>query len=269
MPCFFFKNDKVFFRQRGKTGPGIINPANDWGAIGPGWKGFGSSGIDAALYANTKAYIFSGDQYIRVTVGGTGDSSRPDWDISVPDAGYPKPISDWNFPKRFSLIGGRYKNGIDAVLTSGDKCYFFAGNIYIRVTRTHDEGAGDPDPGYPKLISDWNWPNGFAVGGAQKNGIDAALWSGEVCYFFAASNYIRVHRGDEGPGTVDHGYPQNISAWQFGPYAATGIDAAINMGIDQIDVPGADNYQAGTTDDGDVGSGDPTGDDKKPGAGKR
>ena len=38
-------------------------------------------------------------------------------------------------------------------------------------------------------------------------GINAALYSGSKCYFFDGNRYIRVTRGDTGPGTVDQGYP--------------------------------------------------------------
>jgi hypothetical protein len=43
--------------------------------------------------------------------------------------------------------------------------------------------------------------------------IDAALFSGSRCYFFKGDQYVRVSRGDTGPGTVDPGYPAHISNW--------------------------------------------------------
>jgi hypothetical protein len=46
-------------------------------------------------------------------------------------------------------------------------------------------------------------------------GINAALYSGSKCYFFVGNQYIRVTRGDTGPGTVDPDYPRNISAWEW------------------------------------------------------
>ena len=95
-------------------------------------------------------------------------------------------------------------------LYSGTKCYFFDGNQYIRVTRG-DTGAGTVDAGYPANISQWGWPGGFGSGG-----IDAALYSGSKCYFFKGNQYIRVTRGDTGAGTVDAGYPANISQWGLG-----------------------------------------------------
>ena len=44
-------------------------------------------------------------------------------------------------------------------------------------------------------------------------GTDAALYSGSKCYFFDGDRYIRVTRGDTGPGTVDPGYPASIAGW--------------------------------------------------------
>jgi hypothetical protein len=45
--------------------------------------------------------------------------------------------------------------------------------------------------------------------------VDAALFSGSKCYFFDGDRYIRVTRGDTGPGTVDAGYPAPISNWNW------------------------------------------------------
>jgi hypothetical protein len=147
--------------------------------------------IDAALYSHSKCYFFDGNRYIRVTRWDTGPGTV--------DPGYPASISNWGW-------GGFGANGIDAALHSGTKYYFFKGNQYIRVTRG-DTGAGTVDPGYPAPISNWGWGNFGA------NGIDAALHSGTKCYFFDGDQYIRVTRGDTGPGTVDPGYPAGIAAW--------------------------------------------------------
>jgi hypothetical protein len=96
---------------------------------------------------------------------------------------------------------------IDEALYSGSKCYFFKGNRYLRVTRG-DAGPGTVDSGFPAPISNWGWPGGFG-----SSGIDAALYSGSKCYFFKGNQYIRVTRGDTGPGTVDPGFPAPISNW--------------------------------------------------------
>jgi hypothetical protein len=157
--------------------------------------GFGTRGIDAALYSGSKTYFFEGDRYIRVTRSDTGPGTV--------DAGYPASISNWGWPAGFGA------SGIDAALYSGSKTYFFDGDQYIRVTRG-DEGPGTVDPGYPASVAEWSWPAGFG-----EHGIDAALYSGSKTYFFDGNRYIRVTRGDTGPGTLDPGYPADISQWTW------------------------------------------------------
>jgi Hemopexin len=100
--------------------------------------------------------------------------------------------------------------------------YFFSGNQYIRATRD-DTGPGVVDVGYPRAISpNWGW------GSFGADGIDAALYSGSKCYFFAGGEYIRVTRGVTGPGTIDPGYPRPIAPnWGWGAFGANGIDAAL------------------------------------------
>jgi hypothetical protein len=44
-------------------------------------------------------------------------------------------------------------------------------------------------------------------------GISDALYSRTKTYFFDGDRYIRVTRGDVGPGVVDPGCPQPISEW--------------------------------------------------------
>jgi hypothetical protein len=105
-----------------------------------------------------------------------------------------------------------------AALYSGSKSYFFSDSQYIRVTRD-DTGPGTVDSGYPKPISTWGW------GSFGQNGIDAALYSGSKCYFFSGSQYIRVTRGDIGPGTVDSGYPKSMAVWGWGFLARWLTDA--------------------------------------------
>ena len=86
-------------------------------------------------------------------------------------------------------------------------------------------GPGTIDPGYPRPIApNWGW------GAFGANGIDAALYSNSKCYFFSGKEYIRVTRGETGPGTVDAGYPRPISVWGWGSFGANGIDAALYSG---------------------------------------
>jgi hypothetical protein len=210
MPCYFFSGQQYIRVTRGSIDPGVVDlgyPAslNNWG-----WGAFGAEGVDAALSSGPVDYFFSGDQYIRVTRGTTGAGSV--------DPGYPAPISNWGW-------GSFGAKGIDAALQSGTKCYFFSGNQYIRVTRG-DTGPGTVDAGYPAPISNWGW------GEFGKNGIDAALNSGAVDYFFSGDEYIRVTRGDTGAGTVDPGYPTSIEQWGWGSFGASGINAALFSGTD-------------------------------------
>jgi hypothetical protein len=49
-------------------------------------------------------------------------------------------------------------------------------------------------------------------------------------YFFSGGQYIRVTRGDTGPGTMDPGYPAPISNWNWHGFGAGDIDAALHSG---------------------------------------
>ncbi len=57
--------------------------------------------------------------------------------------------------------------------------------------------------------------------------IDAAMYNGPKCFFFSGRQYIRVTRGDTGPGTVDPGYPKIITEWKWGDFGKERIDAAM------------------------------------------
>jgi hypothetical protein len=156
-------------------------------------------------------YFFSGAKYIRVRRGDTGPGKT--------DSGYPAPISNWGWPDGFGA------NGIDAALYSGSVNFFFKGTQYIQVTRgitgPYLEGPdGKPEIAGPFPISKWGWPDGFG-----KNGIDAALWSGTVTYFFSGNQYIRVTRtSDTDLGKTDSGYPRSI-------YAGWGWNNDFNQGV--------------------------------------
>ncbi|MFB4278593.1 hemopexin repeat-containing protein [Nonomuraea sp. MTCD27] len=147
--CYFFKGNRYVRVTRGDTGAGTVDPGYPAPISNWGWPaGFGANGIDAALYSGTKCYFFKDDRYVRVTRGDTG--------AGTVDPGYPAPISNWGWPAGFGA------SGIDAALYSATKCYFFDGNLYVRVTRG-DAGAGTVDPGYPASISNWGWPSGFGI----------------------------------------------------------------------------------------------------------
>ena len=212
MPCYFFSGDRYIKVLRGDEEPGAVLLGYPESIAVWNWGSFGTNGIDAALYSASKDYFFAGKEYIRVTRGKNGAGTI--------DPGYPKPISDWGW-------GAFGANGIDAALYSGSKSYFFSGLQYIRVTRD-ESGAGTMDPGYPKLIADWGW------GAFGAFGIDAAMNSGDVDYFFAGEEYIRVRRDDTGKGKIDPGYPMPIWHWGWGEFGAKGIDAALYSGPDSV-----------------------------------
>ena len=129
------------------------------------------------------------------------------------------------------------------------KDYFFSGNQYIRVARG-DTGPGFVDAGYPRTISpNWGW------GSFGANGIDAALYSGSKCYFFAGGEYIRVTRGATGPGTIDPGYPRPIAPnWGWGAFGANGIECSAVQQLEVLFLFGQGIYpcDSGETDPGTV-----------------
>jgi len=191
--AYFFAGNVYLRVTRGESGPGTIDPGypkpiSDWG-----WGDFGKQGIDAIFQHGSKAYIFSGDKYLRVRRGEKG--------AGAVDPGYPKPISDWGW-------GDFGVQGIDAAFQSEGKAYFFSGGRYLRVTRG-ETGCGAVDVGYPKPLSDWGW------GEFGKYGIDTAFQVGSCAYVFAGSQYIRLTRQETGAGTIDPGYPQALSRWEW------------------------------------------------------
>ncbi|MFE5283740.1 hemopexin repeat-containing protein [Nocardia sp. NPDC056611] len=207
--CYFFSGSRYIRVTRGDTGAGTVDPGYPKHIDSWGWPGrWATDGIDAAFRRGDKTYFFAGSKYIRVTRGDTG--------AGTVDPGYPQQIAGGWPLNEFG------RDGIDAALYSGTKIYYFKGSRYIRVN--HSTGLGNIDAGYPADISAWGWPTGFD---SHMNGIDAALYSGSKCYFFNGGKYIRVTRGDTGPGTVDPGYPADISAWQWPEgFGTDGIDAA-------------------------------------------
>jgi Hemopexin len=223
MPCYFFSGKEYIKVLRSDEEPGSVLLGYPESISVWNWGDFGKNGIDAALYSGSKDYFFAGKEYIRVTRGADGAGTK--------DPGYPKPISDWGW-------GAFGANGIDAALYSGSKTYFFSDLEYIRVTRD-DSGAGTMDAGYPKPITDWGW------GTFGLFGIQAAMNSGDVDYFFDRTEYIRVRRDDTGKGKIDPGYPLPIWHWGWGEFGAQGIDAALFSGTDTVEGPVVETPETG------------------------
>lgn len=165
-----------------------------------GWGAF-LENIDTAVWRrdNNKAYLFSGEWYVRYT------------DISKGiDEGYPKRIHP-----NWKGLPAAFRSDLDAALyrSSNNKLYFFKGNQYVRLTGT------EVDPGYPKSIgASWNGlPADFEAG------IDAAFEreSNGKIYMFKGDRYVRLTET-----TVDAGYPKSIGpAWP-------GMPSTFNQRID-------------------------------------
>ena len=193
-----------------------------------GWssfpRGFDSSKV-CPLYDESGAYFFNATEYIRMTRGQEGPGTLDGPPRSIASLDYPAPFNSGPF---------------DAVLYSESYVYFFKNQTYMRCTRT-DGRLGPHDPNYPTNIAPWGWEGKNDFGGPT-NGISAALNSGKVDYFFekfnphtyAEQRYIRVTRGETGPGTVDEGYPKQISQWNFpsGFPGPEGITGALFSGVD-------------------------------------
>jgi hypothetical protein len=62
-------------------------------------------------------------------------------------------------------------------------------------------------------------------------GIDAALWSGDVLFFFKGNEYIKVRGADDTHfGAIDPGYPAPMTNWTWRSWGASGITAALYSG---------------------------------------
>ena len=139
---YFFKNHEYVRFSKGSTtmDEGYPKPiAGAWKKVPLRFRGK----VDAAFWreSNDKMYMFSGDQYIRLSVVDNSPTMDP---------GYPQPIeSAWlGLPSSF-------KKKITAALMrrETDQMYLFNGTRYVRYSGLASEGI---DPGYPNWI-DKNW----------------------------------------------------------------------------------------------------------------
>lgn len=169
-------------------------------------------------------YFFAGALYTLLNRGETGAGSI------VPGYNPARPISDFKFPVLPGSTTHFGSEGIDAALSSGSKYYFFKDNYYVRATQIQ---PGEPNTitqdfteAHP--ISEWGFCDGFG-----KNGIDSALWSGPVTYFFSGTEYIRVTRGEDDFGNgCDPGYPKSIEdIWDWPGDFGTKVKAALPSGL--------------------------------------
>jgi len=193
--AYFFKGDRYVRYTVGNVGsvqhidPGY--PAN----IAGNWQDFDR--VDAGFVTGDKAYLFSGNGYLRMSPGGDPDGNAGTW---TEDAGYPAYIQHvWT---------GFFRFNFDAAIVwpTNNMLYVFRGTQYVRCAAT-DHAAIDSAP-RPIL---GNWPG---LGEAFPDGIDAAVvWSPTTAYFFKGDQYVRYNVGPTNEGVLA-GYPKSISgAW--------------------------------------------------------
>ena len=170
--CYFFAGARYLRVTRGDIRAGTVDagypaPISNWN-----WPaGFGSTGIDAALYSGSKCYFFRGSSYIQVTRGDTG--------AGTVDAGYPAPISNWNWPAGSGSTGsmppctrGRSATSSEGAATSGRRAAIPVPGRWTRAIRRRSRtGTGRR---------------------VREHGIDATLYSGRS----ATSSEEQLHPGD-------------------------------------------------------------------------
>jgi hypothetical protein len=174
-----------------------------------GWSGLGGTGFESDVdsvvdLGNGKAYLFKGDQYLRVDQG----TNAVDGEVS-------SIAENWG---GLGDIG--FAEGIGAAINWSDgKLFLFRGDSYAR----YDIAADHVDDGYPLLIAD-QWP-GLADLGFGSDLDAAVLWPNGKAFFFKGDQYVRF---DVASDQADAGYPQPIADGWAGLAAAgfaEGIDA--------------------------------------------
>jgi len=168
-----------------------------WGIDGPVTGAFQRKNGDIYLFSGTKYYRYA-DKYL--------NSSKNSSALDVPDAGYPKTISE-NFVGVPSKPDGAFYRVTGHI-------YFFKGLQYYRLRdKYYFEDLDDTKPDivegcYPKIItSSWRGAPSFVQAAFQRS-------SNQEIYFFSGTQYYRF--GDKYlkfnfPNMADAGYPQAIA----------------------------------------------------------
>jgi hypothetical protein len=173
--------------------------------------------VDAVLArpgANTRSYIFAGDQYIEYEWA--APIAREDHNDYALDGVHS--IAEWGFPPAFA--GEGTGNGVDAALAGRGAFdsygYIFRGTHYVRY-RWLPPGF---DPETISSIEAWRLPTSLGRIDAAYNG---ALNRSAYCYFAQSDHYYRYVWST---GLIDAGYPKKIGTLVgMPPDFASGFDS--------------------------------------------
>lgn len=208
----------------GSDEPDTMRPiAEHWGRVRNHF--IESERVDAALFHDGAAYLFSGDQYVRYTGA----------DYHYVDEGYPKRVREnWNQVERIGVLPPELPEPISAVVRSGSgEVFFFGGSRF----------AG-PDGRVGEVAEHW----GRVRNNIEQIGqVDAALIdSAGKLYLFAGDQFYRY--SSPGQEFADEGYPRSLTSFtqEYGaplPEAfAGGISAALRASDGRIFFFGGDIY---------------------------
>lgn len=150
--------------------------------------------VDAALFHGGKAYLFSGDQYVRYSdpaaPGGAG--------YQYADEGYPKRVrANWNQVEGIGNLPAQLPEPITAIATgSNEEVYFFAGTE-----------VAAPDGSRAEIRAQW----GKVRNNLERLGrVDAALSDGAGRMYLFTGDQLHRYSSPE-QEFADEGYPLRIS----------------------------------------------------------
>ncbi|TDV57265.1 hemopexin repeat-containing protein [Actinophytocola oryzae] len=165
-----------------------------------------SGAVDAAMVADRRVYLFSGDQYIRYS---TADHSHV-------DDGYPKPLTALADELGLPRLPDAFTDGVDAAFRAPDgTTYLFRGKEFVR-----GQGAERVDAVWGRVRND-----------LTAGGLDAAFVAptGEL-YVFRGDQYVR-YPANVPLEYVDQGFPRTVKddwgdlPWEF----EEGVDGAFTF----------------------------------------
>lgn len=171
--------------------------------------------IDAALFHGGKAYLFSGDQYLRY--------SGPDYQFV--DEGYPKRVrGNWNQLEGIGQIPEQLPEPISATAVGdSNEVYFFAGTQ-----------VAAPDGSRAEIKDQWGKVRNVLQ---QLGRVDAALLDGAGKMFLFSGDQLHRYSSpaqefaDEGyPRRISTGWSQEGAGWEAPASFHAGISAALRGG---------------------------------------